>query len=281
MRLTFNGLWTWIAIALPALVALVVPLPAVDLAYQVRAGNEILATGALPAVDTWTFTVAGTPWVDQQWLAQVGLAVGYAIGGWELLAVLRAGLVAATTGVDGGDGQARGASPRTAAILALAAFALAAPPWRCGRSCSGSCCSRPAVAGGGVADRRPRLYLSAPLVVVLWANVHGASSLARRSWATRGCRTCGPPGARLADARGAGGGHARDAPESVPGRRSWAYAVGIGANPVIAGQVSEWQRTSPLAMPGLLFYPSVAITAVLAWRWRATLGWPDWVLSPR
>ena len=50
-----------------------------------RQGHEILATGALPTVDTWTFIVAGTTWVDQQWLAQVLLAAGHAIGGWELL----------------------------------------------------------------------------------------------------------------------------------------------------------------------------------------------------
>ena len=52
MRLSFDRLWIWIAIALPALVALLVPLPAVDLAYQVRAGDEILAARALPG--RWT-----------------------------------------------------------------------------------------------------------------------------------------------------------------------------------------------------------------------------------
>ena len=99
MRLSLDGLWVGIAILLPALVALLVPMPAVDLAYQVRAGNEILRTGAIPAVDTWTFTVWGTAWLDQQWLAQVVLAIGQQVGGWELLAVIRAVLVALTTGL--------------------------------------------------------------------------------------------------------------------------------------------------------------------------------------
>src|SRR4051812_22161720 len=99
LRLSFDRLWIWIAIALPAFLALLVPLPAVDLAYQVRAGDQILATRALPAVDTWTFTVGGMPWVDQQWLAQVLLAAGHALGGWELLGVVRAVLVVATTGL--------------------------------------------------------------------------------------------------------------------------------------------------------------------------------------
>ncbi len=42
----------------------------------------------------------------------------------------------------------------------------------------------------------------------------------------------------------------------------WAYAAGIGANPVIAGQVSEWQRTTPFTVTGLLFYVSVVAVAV-------------------
>ena len=41
-------LWVVIALALPALLSLLVAMPAVDLAYQVRAGDEILASGALP-----------------------------------------------------------------------------------------------------------------------------------------------------------------------------------------------------------------------------------------
>ena len=45
MRLSLDRLWLVIAIGLPVLVALLVPLPAVDLAYQVRAGDEILRTG--------------------------------------------------------------------------------------------------------------------------------------------------------------------------------------------------------------------------------------------
>ena len=54
--------------------------------------------------------------------------------------------------------------------------------------------------------------------------------------------------------------------------------MGIGVNPAIAGQVSEWQRTSPFAMPGLLFYPSVVVTVVLMLRRRDLVRWPDWVL---
>ena len=46
--MTLERLWLVLAVALPALVCLLVPIPAVDLAYQVRAGEEILRTGAVP-----------------------------------------------------------------------------------------------------------------------------------------------------------------------------------------------------------------------------------------
>ena len=110
MRLGLDRVWLILALALPALAALIAPLPAVDLAYQVRAGDLILATGQIPATDTFTFTVAGSPWLDQQWLAQVLLAAGYRLGGWEALAVLRALLVAATFGLVAAVAIARGTS---------------------------------------------------------------------------------------------------------------------------------------------------------------------------
>ncbi len=277
MRLTFDRLWIWIAIALPALVALIVPLPAVDLAYQVRAGNEIMASGALPIADTWTFTVWGTSWVDQQWLAQVKLAAGYAIGGWELLAVLRAGLVAFITGVLVATARERGASPRMSAILVLAAFALAAPALALRPQLFGLALFAFLLWLVAVRTRRARLYLLAPLVVLLWANLHGSFVLGpvilgyawlsdvaakRQARASFGVLVAGTL-ATLVNPYLAG---------------AWLYAVTIGVNPAIAGQVSEWQRTLPLAMPGLLFYPSVLVTAVLMFRRRGLVRWPDWVL---
>jgi len=75
MRTSLDRLWLLIAVALPGLIALLVPLPAVDLAYQVRTGDMILATRAIPTTDTFTFTVFGSAWTDQQWLAQVLLAM--------------------------------------------------------------------------------------------------------------------------------------------------------------------------------------------------------------
>src|SRR5215207_5007402 len=125
--MSFARLWLVIALALPAIIALLVAMPAVDLAYHVRAGELILSTGRVPAVDTFTFTVAGEPWTDQQWLAQVVLATGHRLGGWELLAVMRAAVVVAIVASLVGIALARGVGTRAAVVLALVGFALMAP----------------------------------------------------------------------------------------------------------------------------------------------------------
>ncbi len=178
MRLTLDRLWVALAIALPTLVALLVPLPAVDLAYQVRAGDEILRTGALPAVDSYTFTIAGAPWTDQQWLAQVILAAVHQVGGWELLAVLRAALVVSITGLLVAASIARGAAPRTGAVLSLLAFLLLAPALALRPQLFGIVIFVALLLLTALRHRRPSMFLGAPLLVVLWANVHGSFVLA-------------------------------------------------------------------------------------------------------
>ncbi len=277
LRISFERLWVWIALLLPAFLALLVPMPAVDLAYQVRAGDEILAARALPAVDTWTFTVAGTPWVDQQWLAQVGLFCGHAVGGWELLAVVRAALVVALVGLMLATALARGAVPRTAAILALAGFAIAVPALALRPQLIGLVLFAALVWLVAIRERHPRALLVSPLLVLLWANVHGsfvlgpailgyawlsdvaAGRASRRSLAVLVVATL----VTLVNPYGPG---------------AWTYAANIGTNPAIANEVSEWQRTSPVAVPGVVFYPSVVVVAALMIRRRARFRWPDWLL---
>ena len=275
--MTLERLWLTLALALPALVSLLVALPAVDLAYQLRAGEEILRTGVLPAVDTYTFTVAGTPWTDQQWLAQVLLALGFRAGGWELLVVLRAALVSASFGLLAATAMARGARARTASILGLVAFALAAP----------ALALRPqlfAIAIFAVLlllvarrQRNPRAIWLAPVLVMAWANLHGSFILAPiilgYAWLEDLAR--GRP-ARAAFVLLVLGTAATLV--NPFGIGAWAYAAGIGANPAISGQATEWQRPTPFTVPGLLFYLSAAAALVLAVRARARLRPPDWLL---
>jgi hypothetical protein len=90
--LTINRLV--VAILFIALFAMAVRTPAdSDMWWHLGAGRAIVTTGHIPFVDEFSFTVRGRPWVDVQWLAQVGLYQARLLGGDALLAVLTAVLV--------------------------------------------------------------------------------------------------------------------------------------------------------------------------------------------
>jgi hypothetical protein len=64
-----------------------------DSHWHVTVGNWILAHGAVPTVDIYSFTFAGQPWIAKEWLSQVLLALAYDAGGWGAVAVLCAASV--------------------------------------------------------------------------------------------------------------------------------------------------------------------------------------------
>ena len=203
---------------------------------------------------------AARPWTDQQWLAQVLLALGYRVGGWEALAVLRAALVAAMTGLlVAGRGPRAGRRPRTASILALLAFLLAAPALALrpqlfaivmfAGAAAARGRARPAPAG--VPARRP------------CSSRCGRTSTAASSWrrccsATRGWTTwcaAGRPAGRCAVLRRRDRGHARQPVRRrrLGVRRGHRRQPGDRATRSASGSARCRSR-----VPGLLFYLSVA-----------------------
>ncbi len=109
---------------------------------------------------------------------------------------------------------------------------------------------------------RPWAYLRTPVLVVLWANVHGSFVLAPlilgyawledvvagREWGRSLVVLLVGTSATLVNPFGLGA-----------GRMPRASAM----DPVISQPVSEWQRTSPLTVPGALFYASLVAAAAL------------------
>ena len=270
-NLTIDDVWASAVVLLSLAIGLMFRLRSVDLAYHVRAGTAMLSSGHLPGVDSYTFTAAGHAWLDQQWLAQVIIALGYRAGGWPAVAILHAALVGTTFWFLWLACRARGASARTSSVLTF-----------CGLAVSFLYTGmRPQTIAYPLftamlwilAGRRthPRRLLILPPLVAVWANLHGsfvlAPTLIGLTW--------------LEDRR--------DRPDaststlvvgivsllatlvSPYGIGAWRYAIGITTNTRILGTVQEWQATSIRTVDGTVFFLSVlAVVAYLVRREERT-----------
>jgi hypothetical protein len=58
---------------------------------HLRAGREMWTTGELITIERFSFTSAGVPWHNHEWLSQVLFYSVYSIGGPQLLTLLTAG----------------------------------------------------------------------------------------------------------------------------------------------------------------------------------------------
>jgi hypothetical protein len=269
-----SRLWLFLAVALPVLAAILAPMSSVDLTYQLRAGGEILDTRSIPSVDTWTFTAAGIPWVDQQWGAQVALATVYRIGGWTGLVLVRAALTAIIFGATIALARRRGLDIRIAAILTVLAFVVAAPAMALRPQLFGMACFAVVLYLVFLRRQRPRGVWLVPVVVAIWANLHGSFVF-------------GPLMLVLA--------WLEDVHDRVPGPHRtlvvavvsaaaacltpfgpgvWAYAVGLASNSGVTARTTEWQPTSLRDATGLLFFASLAAVGVLIARAGRRVPWP-------
>ncbi|HJW83770.1 MAG TPA: hypothetical protein VJ754_05645, partial [Anaerolineae bacterium] len=64
-----------------------------DLYWHLATGRIIVETGHIPRTDPFSSTRLGTPWVNVQWLPQIGLYLLYRSGGFGALSILVAALV--------------------------------------------------------------------------------------------------------------------------------------------------------------------------------------------
>ena len=272
--LTISQVWLVLAVALPVLGALLASLPAVDLGYHLRAGSELLDSGRIPLTDTYTFTRAGEPWLNQQWGAQAILALVHRALGWDGLAVLRAALVGLVFGLVLWACRRAGATDRQAALLALAAFvvsigALALRPQLFGMLLF-------AVAIVVVADRRRhpgRLWLLVPLTVV-WANIHGSFFLGPAILGFAWLRDV-HDGDAAASRTFLIGALAAVATLLNPfGLGVWVYALGLSTSSLITTSITEWQPTSIRTPLGALFFASAFALVVLIARRSRVTPWP-------
>jgi hypothetical protein len=120
IALAFAGLAIAFVLALS-----IMPLASDDVWINVKAGERIWREHAIPAVDDYSFTRAGAPWINHEWLANVIFFGAWAAAGVNGLILLKALLVVATALVMWRFARTEEASPIVAALL-LAAVAFAA-----------------------------------------------------------------------------------------------------------------------------------------------------------
>ena len=265
-----DGAWVAMAILLPGIATLVARLRMTDLAYHVRIGEDILTTGGIPRVDTYSFTTQGAAWLDQQWGAQIILALIHRAGGWEGMTVARTLLTMATFLFVFLACRARGRSIRTSALLTLGGFVISmvALPMR------PQLLALPllALAAWIVASREahPRRMWWLPVIAAVLANVHGSfvviPLLAGASWLGDVTRKRATARTTLAIT-----GVTLAATLFNPfGFGVWTYAYDLATNPVIRNSITEWQPLDVSDYPGILVFVSfAAFVAYLARRPRS------------
>ena len=262
--------WGSLVVLVPMVVALLSRMGTTDLTYHIRAGDEILRAHALPRVDTYTFSVAGQPWLDQQWGAQIALALGHR-GGWATLAFLQAIFIGVSFFLIYLACRASGASVRTSSLLTVVGFLVASP----------TLAMRPqlvalplfAAAMWALASRETaprRLYLI-PVLAGVCANVHGSFTIfpliVGLAWIQDASRHV-PGSRRLLALTLATAAATLLNPFGVD---AWRYAYDLSTNPIIRKTISEWAPVTATDVSGLFMIGSaLAVVAVLARRGTAT-----------
>ena len=253
--------WRVVAIGVPAVATLLGTIGVVDLAYHLRAGDLTLDTGSILREDTFSFVETGAPWLNQQWGAQVLLALVARSGGFRALQLLQAIIVGSIAGLVYLSCRARGAPVRASAILTLAGILLALPTFGV----------RPQLFGALLfaatlyllVDRKAhggRLWLL-PLIAVAWVNTHGSfvflPVLLGLALLESALRRHGDLG-RLALV----GSVSIAATLANPyGFGVWTYVVQLVTDPVVRTLIDEWKPIAVDTIFGWAFFGSVGLLA--------------------
>lgn len=140
-----------------------------DTWWLLRAGQQIWQTGNVPMADTWSHTAAGLYWPNHEWLTEAVFYALHRVGGMPLVALACAATMTGAWAL--AYSMTRG--PFEARLLLLIASVIAA---------AGAFALRPQVftmaafAATAWLLVRDRL-IWVPLVVLVWANFHGAAAL--------------------------------------------------------------------------------------------------------
>ena len=138
---------------------------------HLRTGIDMARTGAIPRVDPYSFTAAGERWVVQSWLPEWTYGWAHRLGGYRLVVLEHAVLVALLAWLV--VRLARAGSPLRTTLAAIAAVGVGSALWTPRPLLFGLICMALTIS---VVERRRSPWLLVP-IVWLWVNSHGSFPL--------------------------------------------------------------------------------------------------------
>jgi hypothetical protein len=277
--LTVPRLWLVVVLGAIGVMGLARTPSAIDLAYHVKVGELMVAEHALPRTDAFAWTTAGRPWLDQNWGAQLLLYGIWRLGGFPLVAVVNALLSVAAWGLVAAACRRRTANLRVIAGAILIGYVAAVATFSARPQMFSLLLFAAELYLLEAARTRPRVALAIPLLMVLWANLHGAFIV----------------GIGLLVIEVAAATWRRDRPGVVRhlvvtvasvaallvnpwGVRVLGYALSLPTSRLITGQVSEWGPTNVRQLPGVLILPAIGVLVVALVRAPAPQRVPEQLL---
>jgi hypothetical protein len=244
-----------------------------DLWGHVLFGSQIIAQGAVARVDSYSYTVAGQPWINHEWLSQVVLAAAYRWAGSPGLLLLKFAVATLTFLLLFGMIRRRSATPYIWGGVGLLVIAVLARGFAIRPQIFTYCGTALTL---WLIDRyrrgQPHALWFFPVLFLVWANLHGGFILGLGILGFYACATL-----------------LRD------GRRPWQPWVALSASVAVTAlnpygprlllyiwnelsrshPISEWQPAAPTDVAQFVFFTLVAalvVTLPLRRHWRDE-GW--------
>jgi len=176
---SYDFLWMSIALLFLLPIALFLAIPPHDYWWYVRLGKDIIETGAVPVVDTFSYTYPGRPIFYQPWLSAVIFWFAHDLGGAPFTFLIRAICIGLAYGIVWKLMRQAGTDTRIASLLLILM----------GLSSSMNWSMRPQLFAYPLFavtlwlvwhwhNKDTKFIWILPLVSILWANLHGSFILA-------------------------------------------------------------------------------------------------------
>jgi hypothetical protein len=272
---SIDTVWIAVAIALSAIIAMASRIIVIDLAYHIRAGEQMLSTASIARTDTFSFIDPGRAWLNQQWGAQVIFGALYRVGGFATISFARSVAMAALATFLFLSCRARGADRRVSAVLTSLGTLLVLESLGVRPQLFGLLLFAVALWILMTRSTHPGRLWALPPTALIWANVHGSFVLlipvlvlvlvdagVRRQDDFR----------RLLLVSGLSLGATILTPF---GPDAWRYVLELTSNPVVRDRVTEWAPLTIRNPIGIMFFASVGAVVFALVRRAEWVTWVD------